>query len=300
MSSTPDSSLRVHFLGTGTSTALPVGPCLAQADKPSRDVGLFLDDYNAAPEEDKTPARWGGFNPHGAWPESVACGSCRGAVDPRVAEGWKNRRGNPAVVLRKQTNGVWKNVVVDVGKTFREQSCRLFPQWGIKRIDAVILTHGHADAYNGLDDLREWCGRQGGSIPIYLSKTTFETVEQSFPYLVDKTKASGGGDLPSLKFVIIEEECEFEVEGIHVRTLPGEWCFFGCAKASLPWELFSFIARTSTGCAGCAECTHYHAQHTSGCSPRPRPWAVWGQACREQGALHLPRLCVRAQGRVSL
>lgn len=222
MQDTADDSLRVYFLGTGTSTALPVGPCLAQADQPSRDVGLFLQAYNSASQQEQTPERWGGYDPNGPWPTSVPCSSCRGAVDPRVADGWKNRRGNPAVVLRKRTDGVWKNVVVDVGKTFREQSCRLFPGWGIKRIDAVVLTHGHADAYNGLDDLREWCGRQGGSIPIYLSQTTFDTVSQSFPYLVDKTKASGGGDLPSLKFVIIEDESEFVVEGIHIQTLPGE------------------------------------------------------------------------------
>lgn len=233
------STLRVHFLGTGTSTALPVGPCLAEADQPSRDVGLFLQEYRSAPEAERIPSRWGGYDPAGTWPATVPCGSCRGAVDPRVADGWKNRRGNPAVVLRKQSaEGVWKNVVVDVGKTFREQSCRLFPRWGIKRIDAVILTHGHADAYNGLDDLREWCGRQGGSIPIYLSQTTFETVSQSFPYLVDKTKASGGGDLPSLKFIIVEEECEFEVEGIHVKTLPGEFASLRVILiASASWQL---------------------------------------------------------------
>lgn len=221
-----DDTLRVHFLGTGTSTALPVGPCLAESDKPSRDVGFFLDDYNAAPESERTPHNWGGYDPSGNWPSSVPCGSCRAAVDPRVRDGWKNRRGNPAVVLRKKReDGEWRNVVVDVGKTFREQSCKLFPRWGVKRIDAVILTHGHADAYNGLDDLREWCGRQGGSIPIYCSKVTFETVSQSYPYLVDKSKASGGGDLPSLKFIVLEsDEVVFEVEGIKVACLPGELC----------------------------------------------------------------------------
>ncbi|BEI82520.1 hypothetical protein CcaverHIS002_0303880 [Cutaneotrichosporon cavernicola] len=216
-----DETLRVHFLGTGTSTALPVGPCLAEVDKPSRDVGLFLDDYNAAPEDKRTPHQWGGYDPSAQWPGSVPCGSCRGAVDPRVKDGWKNRRGNPAVVLRKKRGGEWRNVVVDVGKTFREQSCKLFPRWGIKRIDAVIITHGHADAYNGLDDLREWCGRQGGHIPIYCSALTFETISASFPYLVDKTKASGGGDLPSLHFHILKDDTTpFEVEGITVAPLP--------------------------------------------------------------------------------
>lgn len=216
------SPLRAYFLGTGTSTALPVGPCLAQVDKPSRDVGLFLDTYNAAPEDQRQPDRWGGYDPKGEWPASVACGSCRASVSPSVEEGWKNRRGNPAMVLRKQNaNGEWRNVVVDVGKTFREQSCRYFPRWGIKHIDAVLITHGHADAYNGLDDLREWCVRQGRPMPIYLTQATFDTVAASFPYLVDKTKASGGGDLPTLQFNVIEDEDEFEVEGIKVTTLPG-------------------------------------------------------------------------------
>ncbi|KAL1410241.1 hypothetical protein Q8F55_004246 [Vanrija albida] len=213
------SALRLHFVGTGTSTALPVAPCLAEVDKPSRDVGTFLEEYTAA--EDKAPAQWAGYDPSAAWPASVACSSCRAAVDRRVSDGWKNRRGNPGLVLRKQNaDGVWRNVVVDVGKTFREQSCKLFPRWGIKRIDAVLITHGHADAYNGLDDLREWCNRQGSGIPVYLSQATFDTVAASFPYLVDKTKATGGHDLPTLEFKVIDDETEFEVEGITVTTLP--------------------------------------------------------------------------------
>lgn len=52
-----------------------------------------------------------------------------------------------------------------------------------------------ADAYFGLDDLREWCVRQGSAIPVYLNKETFRAVEETFPYMVDKTKVSGGGDV---------------------------------------------------------------------------------------------------------
>lgn len=33
-------------------------------------------------------------------------------------------------------------MLVDVGKTFREQAMRFFPKWGVKTIDAVLLTHG--------------------------------------------------------------------------------------------------------------------------------------------------------------
>lgn len=219
-SSTP---LRARFLGTGTSTALPVGPCLAHAVKPSRDVRALLDAYEAAAPEDRTPEKWGGYDPSGEWPANVPCTSCSDAVDPSVEDGWKNRRGNPSMVLSKpDADGVMRNVVVDVGKTFREQSCKLFPRWGINRIDAVLITHGHADAYNGLDDLREWNMRQGGAMPIYCTQTTFETIAATFPYLVDKSKASGGGEIPVLHFIIVEDESEIDICGITVTTVPGE------------------------------------------------------------------------------
>lgn len=44
-----------------------------------------------------------------------------------------------------------------------------------------------ADAYFGLDDLREWCLRQHTQIPIYLNRPTYDNVAASFPYLVDSS-----------------------------------------------------------------------------------------------------------------
>lgn len=46
------------------------------------------------------------------------------------------------MIVRKRLNGKWFNVVLDVGKTFRENAVKYFPVWGVKTIDAVILTHG--------------------------------------------------------------------------------------------------------------------------------------------------------------
>lgn len=59
-------------------------------------------------------------------------------------------------MLRKQTaEGDWKNVLVDVGKTFREQAMRFFPKWGVKTIDAVLLTHGRELPFlRGRSDLK--------------------------------------------------------------------------------------------------------------------------------------------------
>jgi len=113
------------------------------------------------------------------------------------------------MVIRKKIHGKWFNIVLDVGKTFRENANRYFPVWGVQTIDAVILTHGRmspilrlwwwltidADAFFGMDDLREWCIRQKCSIPVYLNRPTYNTVAGAFPYMVDKSQASGGGDV---------------------------------------------------------------------------------------------------------
>jgi hypothetical protein len=36
-------------------------------------------------------------------------------------------------------------IVIDVGKTFLSAAHDLFPRYGLRRIDAVLLTHPHAD-----------------------------------------------------------------------------------------------------------------------------------------------------------
>jgi len=46
-------------------------------------------------------------------------------------------------------------VLIDCGKTFREVVLKLFPQHGLKEVGALLLTHGHADAILGMDDLRD-------------------------------------------------------------------------------------------------------------------------------------------------
>ncbi|WVQ79051.1 hypothetical protein IAT38_001144 [Cryptococcus sp. DSM 104549] len=232
MASSNPNPLQFLFLGTGTSTGLPLTPCLTLSSPYPKHWSSMVPLLTDTPSSrSSSPAssisattngtHVGAYDPSGTWPKNIPCACCRSAVDPDVPEGWKNRRGNTSAVLRRKDEaGEWKNVLVDVGKTFREQAVRLFPKWGVKTVDAVLLTHGHADAYFGLDDLREWCVRQGKAIPVYLNQETYEKVCEAFPYMVDKTKASGGGDIPQLIWKIIDNEDDFEVEGINVKVLP--------------------------------------------------------------------------------
>ena len=113
---------KIVFLGTGVSTAMP-------------NLGHILSD---------------------------SCDVCR---DANTVPGSKNKRNNVSIAIifnaessvdsdmgskRKE-----KCVLIDVGKTMREACLSILPRHGIKEVAGIVLTHGHADAILGLDDVRD-------------------------------------------------------------------------------------------------------------------------------------------------
>eukprot|EP01063_Lacrimia_lanifica_P024497 TRINITY_DN32394_c0_g1_i1.p1 TRINITY_DN32394_c0_g1~~TRINITY_DN32394_c0_g1_i1.p1 ORF type:complete len:340 (+),score=69.61 TRINITY_DN32394_c0_g1_i1:65-1084(+) len=80
------------------------------------------------------------------------CKVCQGA-----AEGDRNQRRNPSLLLKVpgEHGQRGSNVLVDCGKTFRDGAVTFFRKHGVRYIDSVVLTHAHADAIMGLDDIRD-------------------------------------------------------------------------------------------------------------------------------------------------
>jgi phosphoribosyl 1,2-cyclic phosphate phosphodiesterase len=77
--------------------------------------------------------------------------------------------------------GLERVVVIDTGPDFREQALRA----GLRRVDAVLYTHAHADHILGMDDLRPLsfvAAREGGQIPLYATGETAETLRKVFDY----------------------------------------------------------------------------------------------------------------------
>ena len=66
-----------------------------------------------------------------------------------------------------------KHFLIDCGPDFRQQALRA----GIKKIDAVLLTHEHVDHMMGLDDLRVF-----GETHLYADKNTCEAIQRVFSY----------------------------------------------------------------------------------------------------------------------
>ncbi|KAF0716282.1 Aste57867_2925 [Aphanomyces stellatus] len=103
----------------------------------------------------------------------------------------RNRRGNPSLFVKHE--GV--HILIDCGKTFRESVLRCLPQHNVHPVDAVVLTHGHADACFGLDDLRDVQRKASTStpsleaLPIHCSHRTRAEIEGKFDYLFASSPA---------------------------------------------------------------------------------------------------------------
>jgi phosphoribosyl 1,2-cyclic phosphate phosphodiesterase len=79
-----------------------------------------------------------------------------------------------------------ERAVIDTGPEFRLQALRA----GITRLDALFLTHAHADHLHGLDDIRPLCFDH--PLPVYGSPQTLEELETRFSYIFRETQRGGG------------------------------------------------------------------------------------------------------------
>ena len=131
--------MRVTFLGTGTSTGVPVIGC--------------------------------------------TCTTCR-STDP------KDTRWRPSIHLRLDDG---TSVLVDASPDLRAQAL----QYGVDRVDLILLTHSHADHVLGLDDVRIYNFRQHAAIPCQGDERTLSDVRRMFSYVFDPSTPRGGG-LPQL------------------------------------------------------------------------------------------------------
>ncbi len=132
------------------------------------------------------------------------CAVC-GSEDPkndRMRSGLRIAFGDPERVI-----------LIDTSADFRRQCLR----FDIRRVDAVLFTHAHADHIFGLDDLRPFNFRQKADIDCFGSHQTLASVKKTFAYIFDGQAPEGGGK-PRLRLRPVD--ATFEVAGLSIEPIP--------------------------------------------------------------------------------
>lgn len=93
-----------------------------------------------------------------------SCTACGPALrNGRADKNWRNNVG--ALLRFRGADGQTKHVQIDCGKTFRDTCLRVYSEHGVTWLDALLLTHDHADAVFGLDELRSLQPVEPGAPP---------------------------------------------------------------------------------------------------------------------------------------
>lgn len=115
------------------------------------------------------------------------------------------------------------NILVDIGPDFRTQALKAH----LTKINAVLLTHSHADHLHGLDDIRIFShtksDNHGASRPItlYANSETLEDVKVRFNYVFHSTQLGGGKPLLNLKdATIFNKETPAEFGSMKITAIP--------------------------------------------------------------------------------
>jgi phosphoribosyl 1,2-cyclic phosphate phosphodiesterase len=141
------------------------------------------------------------------------CAVCTSA-DPR------NKRLRTSALL--EVDGT--SLLFDAGPDLRQQALAV----GLQRLDAVLLTHAHADHVSGLDDIRPLNFVQKAAMPLYGAASTLEFVRERFKYAF--VNGSEGSTRPALELVEIRDRAPFRINTIKVIPFDvahGTWTITG-------------------------------------------------------------------------
>jgi phosphoribosyl 1,2-cyclic phosphate phosphodiesterase len=129
------------------------------------------------------------------------CDICT-SPDPR------NKRNRTSAWVRSSET----SVLIDTPPEMRIQAIA----YGVKRLDALLFTHSHADHIFGLDDVRRFNFMQGITMPCYGQEETLEDIRRAFSYVFKETQAGGGK--PSLDLIAVEGR--FQIGELEVQPIP--------------------------------------------------------------------------------
>lgn len=130
------------------------------------------------------------------------CEVCR-SIDPR------DQRTRTSAIVRAGE----RVFLIDTATEFRVQALRA----GLRRLDAVLMTHPHADHTGGFDDLRRFNELMQRHLPVYADAGTASVLRERYAYaFVDQYPFYGGK--PDLHLHVVDGP--FELFGQAIVPIP--------------------------------------------------------------------------------
>lgn len=117
-------------------------------------------------------------------------------------------RADPATYARDV-----RSILVDTSTDLRAQALA----HDIRRVDAILFTHSHADHVFGLDEVRRYNALQRAAIGCYADAQTLADLRRMFAYIFDPTAETAGG-IPQLRLFRIGGP--FALGGVDVVPVP--------------------------------------------------------------------------------
>ncbi len=104
------------------------------------------------------------------------------------------------------------SIVIDTGPDFRYQMLRA----NVKKLDAIVFTHGHKDHLAGLDDVRAYNYIQKKPVDVYATEHTQVAIKREFEYVFDDNNYPG---VPQINLHTINNHNPFEINGLVITPI---------------------------------------------------------------------------------
>ncbi|WP_375464185.1 MBL fold metallo-hydrolase [uncultured Methylobacterium sp.] len=154
----------------------------------------------------------------------LGCGSSGGV--PRVGYGWgacdpqdsRNRRRRCSLLVERRETEAATTLLVDTSPDLREQLLDA----DVRRLDAVLYTHAHADHTHGIDDLRPLVIQMRARIPVHADALTAALLQARFGYCFETPPGSAYPPILDLRDLPLDGTTVVQGEGgaIEAEALP--------------------------------------------------------------------------------
>ncbi|MFZ2005807.1 MAG: MBL fold metallo-hydrolase [Stellaceae bacterium] len=132
----------------------------------------------------------------------LGCGASMGV--PSVGLGWgacdpaepRNRRRRVSLLLEARG----KTILIDMSPDLHDQLIDA----NVTRLDAIVMTHAHADHLHGIDEVRGINRAMRAPVPLYADAGTIREIESRFGYALESPPQDGFFYAPCLRPIPID------------------------------------------------------------------------------------------------